>query len=1132
MTRTPANPLYRLLKPSRMIALLGALTLGIIFLNTPNTAHAQSNSVSYTFCVHTFPYDEALHAEALMGTAEEHITVEMHINNNRFSFESDTGSNFFPFNFRRSTQPCVDAEVEVGKPTTLRYHLVRGWTAGTIGLIWVLRSGTDLGEHARQFLPNTRENGVLFIPGIRRIDPGATIEWIIYPVSANEVSAIPPKPKPVVGISSDSATMDEGTTASFTLTAEPPPTAALQVAVAIDQAGDFVSGDQTGSRTVTIGTNGIGTLSVATDDDDQDEENGAITVTVTVDEAYTVSGTAGSASVAVNDNDDLPLPVISIAAGPEIEEGGTATFTLTSNPPPHAPFEVTVLVSDEPGEFIAGSGTRNRTVIIDTDGTGILSIPTDDDEVDEENGTISALGQDTETYTFSALGGSAFVLVRDNDGPPPSSSIITITPGSEIAEGTEGPEIEEGQTATFTLRADPPPASPLEVSVLVSESGAFTEFDQIGFRTVIIDTDGIGTLTVMTVKDEAIEPDGAITVAVRDGDGYSGGASASVKVKSVNPRIPATNAYAYRLCALDDGLALDGDNVDIYVNGELILDNHVLTREEACSRIVLYRNPTKNRIRVHAISGGTSGPNTAQLRIRHATSDAMLPLAQARWDIEGGDDEEWDVYAFADDDVRLQSSGRSPQQQAVQSTVAAVAAATVSNVTSNIGTRFSAPSTGGASVSLAGMPVVFGSDDLNYPGSLSLTDRFDAFGEETWQSRQRTMSGSELLRSSSFEIALGAALSDNVALPGTRLTVWGRGDFQFFESGGGKNSGYDGGIVAGYLGADFTTPGGWLTGLAVSRISAEADYTLANAEGSGKLEAELTNIHPYIRFAVDDRSEAWAILGLGSGEVTDTAKDGPRNKSDMSMKMASAGARHLLSNFIGIDWALLADGSLATVETDEGVQSVDGISADVWRARVGAEASYTTVWDSGASLTSFLEIAARQDGGDGTEGVGLELSPGLSLSDSESGFTVQARGRALALHSADNHREYGASITVSKSATADGQGLSLALTPTWGTPDKNLDPTGATGLFPRSANDVRSDALSLNSRIAYGFAAGKGVVSPFAELSLHQDDSRQMRIGSRYSLGHAVDLELFGAQSSHGSGDAEHSMGLTSRIRF
>ena len=481
--------------------------------------------------------------------------------------------------------------------------------------------------------------------------------------------------------------------------------------------------------------------------------------------------------------------------------------------------------------------------------------------------------------------------------------------------------------------------------------------------------------------------------------------------------------------------------------------------------------------------------------------------------------------------VRITQSPVAKERPTVHRTVAAVAAATVANVTSNIGARFSAP-TGGATVNLAGTRVAFAPTNSKPSGTASLSGPFDVRGGDTWQTQHRTMTGSDLLRSSSFEIALGASQGDKDPPmdASNRLTVWGRGDFQLFESGGGRKSGYEGELFAGYLGIDFAMDGGWLAGLAISKIAAEADYTLGRAGGGGTLEAKLTNVHPYFRFAVGERTEAWAIFGQGAGEVTNATEQG-RSKGEMWMRMASAGGRHGLATVGGIDLTILADGSFAIVNTDDGVQAIDGISADVWRARIGGETSYTMVWDGGSALTSFLEVAGRKDGGDSARGVGLEISPGLAFNHPESGLAVEARGRVLALHSADNHREYGGSITVSKAPGEGGLGLSMAIIPTWGRPNNSLNATGAS-LFPADTADRHSHSLSLNSRVAYGFAAGKGVLAPFVDFSLRDSDSRRIRIGSRYSLGPSVELELSGDRHEGASANFEHSVRFSGGIRF
>ena len=694
--------------------------------------------------------------------------------------------------------------------------------------------------------------------------------------------------------------------------------------------------------------------------------------------------------------------------------------------------------------------------------------------------------------------------------------VISIRPDPDSAT------IDEGGTASFTLTAEPPPADALEVSVTVSQTGDFVASDEIGSQTVTIGPNGRGTLSVDTDDDATDEANGTITIIVADGEGYvvsDLGGSASVAVNDNDDSAPPGIILSATTLTVDEG-AQGTYTVKLTTapSGDV-----EMTPQSTNPHIEF--TPTS----LTFDSDNWNTPKQISFRIEEANDSSSVTI---RHEVSGyGDLTEGGVVTVI---VVPSPEPPTPEtKQTVERTVAGVAAAAVSNVSSNIGARFSAPS-GGTSVSLAGTSVALRSGSPNQSKWTSFSDRLDSFGDGPRQSWQRTMSGSELLRSSSFEIALGAAEGNkgNAADVGRQFTVWGRGDFQVFESGGDQKSGYDGDMVAGYLGADFTTDGSWLVGVAVSRIAAEADYTLGSAGGGGTIDAELTNVHPYVRVAVDDRSEAWAILGFGKGEVTDTPRAAAAGQSDLSMRMVSAGARHRLNTDLGIDLALLGDGSLAEIRTDEGVEAVDGISASVWRARAGVEASYTSVWEGGSSLTSFVEVAARKDGGDSTEGVGLEVSPGLAFSNPESGFSIEARARALALHSADNHKEYGASITASLTPGSDGLGLSMAVAPTWGTPDNSLDSIEAS-LFPKDAGTDRgTESLSLNSRVSYGFAAGRGVLAPFAEFSLDGSDRRRARIGSRYSLGPSVVVELSGDRMGDGAGSSEHSVQFRARIGF
>ncbi len=149
----------------------------------------------------------------------------------------------------------------------------------------------------------------------------------------------PPPVTPEVSVSAGS-NITEGGDATFTVTADPAPTAPLTVDVTVSQSGDF--GVTTGSQTVTVPTSGSITLTVTTTNDSADEADGSVTVVVDDGSGYAVSATAGSASVAVDDDDPPPntVPSLSISDASASEGDGFVSFAVEMSGPAAAPVTV------------------------------------------------------------------------------------------------------------------------------------------------------------------------------------------------------------------------------------------------------------------------------------------------------------------------------------------------------------------------------------------------------------------------------------------------------------------------------------------------------------------------------------------------------------------------------------------------------------------------------------------------------------------------------------------------------------------------------------------------------------------------------------------------------------------------
>ena len=311
----------------------------------------------------------------------------------------------------------------------------------------------------------------------------------------------------------------EGGSATFTLTADPAPSAPLDVSVTVATDGDY--GIAAGERTVTIPTTGSYTLSLATAGDETDEADGSVSVTVDAGTGYTV-GDASSGTVAIADDDSPPasVPEVTITAGSGVTEGTAASFTLAADPAPSAALDVTVTVAAD-GDYGITAGTQ--TVTIPTTGSYTLTLATTGDEVDEADGSVSVTVDAGTGYTIGTAS-SGTVAIADDDLPPP---VVTIAAGAGVTEGT---------AATFTLSANPAPASPLDVTVTVAASGDYGI--AAGQRTVTIPTAGSYVLTLATTGDEADEADGSVSVTVDDGTGYTVGAASFGTVAIADDDLP------------------------------------------------------------------------------------------------------------------------------------------------------------------------------------------------------------------------------------------------------------------------------------------------------------------------------------------------------------------------------------------------------------------------------------------------------------------------------------------------------------------------------------------------------------------------------------------------------------------
>ncbi len=213
--------------------------------------------------------------------------------------------------------------------------------------------------------------------------------------------------------------------------------------------------------------------------------------------------TVAAATLTITDDD---IPAVSISGGSAVTEGGSASFTLTASPAPSRSITVNVNVADS-GSFAASGQTGARAVTM-TSGTATLTVSTDDDSADEPNGSITATVQSGSGYSVGSPG-SASVTVNDNDEMQPSQ----VTP--QLTIKGNGP-VTEGDSAEFTITANPAPTMDLTVYLMVKDDSNGSDFvasDQEGPRRIIVNSSE-KIYHVATENDDIDEHDGWVTVQV------------------------------------------------------------------------------------------------------------------------------------------------------------------------------------------------------------------------------------------------------------------------------------------------------------------------------------------------------------------------------------------------------------------------------------------------------------------------------------------------------------------------------------------------------------------------------------------------------------------------------------------
>ena len=264
---------------------------------------------------------------------------------------------------------------------------------------------------------------------------------------------------PVYSIASIAQSVVEGNSAQFRITSPRASEFPVSVRVNITHSGDVIGEDHLRNPT-TIASTQIAaralekTFAISTEDDEIDEVDGSITVTLLADEhppaSYTIStdASSNSATVTVTDNDEPP-PVISLSTNTRsVTEGATVTVTLTSDQTAPADGLLVSYDKSQTGNFFATSISGSGSETILAGGTSVdINFETQDDNIDEEDGSFTITLTNSTTYTLGTTS-SITVNVADNDSAPADAPVISVSSYSD--------QIRPGENLYYRIEASHP----------------------------------------------------------------------------------------------------------------------------------------------------------------------------------------------------------------------------------------------------------------------------------------------------------------------------------------------------------------------------------------------------------------------------------------------------------------------------------------------------------------------------------------------------------------------------------------------------------------------------------------------------------------------------------------------------
>ena len=309
-----------------------------------------------------------------------------------------------------------------------------------------------------------------------------------------------------VTVSGSPLVVNEGGTGAYRVELTSAPTGQVTITLSLASPGNedvtvspttltFTATNWDTPQTVTVTT---------TEDTDDVPDTATITHTVTGADYGANNVTAESVTVTVSEE---VLPSVTIAADTSsITEGTAAAFTLTRTGDDTTNMLTVNVTVTQNGDVLSDTAPSSVSVTFDAGAAmATFSVATEDDNVDEDAGTVTAAvaSADPPTYVLGTPA-SASMMVDDNDAPPVVTLLLS-----------ESAIVEAGGVSEVRATLNNPSAEDTQVTVAIPAE--VTDAVRLGGEPVLVIPAGMrasdNAVTLTAVDNDAEAPDLSVAVS-------------------------------------------------------------------------------------------------------------------------------------------------------------------------------------------------------------------------------------------------------------------------------------------------------------------------------------------------------------------------------------------------------------------------------------------------------------------------------------------------------------------------------------------------------------------------------------------------------------------------------------------